>query len=369
MGGSFVLKYCLPFFACGIWEVGREPRVQITLRLFLAGLVLLSGHFVSSSRGDIGYQFVTVGNPGNANDTAPPNAYGGVSYTYDIGTYDVTLNQYATFLNAVAQTDTFSLYNTNLGTDLNVAGISQSGSSGSYVYSVIGDGRRPVTYVSWFDAARMANWMHNGQPKGPEGNGTTETGAYTLNGDTSTGLETKNANASYWIPSESEWYKAAYYDPTIGGVNKYWTYATRSNTAPGNNANTPTVANEANYNNVVYSVTQTNGYSSSQNYLTDVGLFSNSASYYGTYDQSGDVYNWNDKIVNGDSRGVRGGYWNDGSSNLQSSNWGFYTPTLETNFIGFRLAVPEPSVAVSLIVGAGLLLGRRRRKQRTLSRK
>ena len=28
---------------------------------------------------------------------------------------------------------------------------------------------------------------------------------------------TRNAGATYFIPSENEWYKAAYYDPTLNG--------------------------------------------------------------------------------------------------------------------------------------------------------
>jgi formylglycine-generating enzyme required for sulfatase activity len=328
------------------------------LGITLAGVLAL---LVASASAQVNYQFVTVGNPGNANDPATGSLYGGVSYTYDIGTYDVTLNQYTTFLNAVASTDPYGLYNTNLGTDLNVAGISRTGSSGSYVYSVLGNGQDPVTYVSWFDAARMANWMQNGQPTGlGEVAGSTEQGAYTLNGDISSGLETKNANALYWIPSENEWYKAAYYDPTLnGGAGGYWTYATRSNSAPGNVVGSG--ANEANYNNGVYSVTQGSGRSSSQNYLTPVGAFTNSASAYGTYDQNGDVWNWNDAVL-GSSRGLRGGLWYENSSYLQSSGRDDDTPTVELSSFGFRLAsLPEPSVAVSLILAGGLLLSRRKR--------
>ena len=67
-------------------------------------------------------------------------------------------------------------------------GITQSGSSGSYSYSVTGSDSQaancPIFDVSWGDAARFCNWLQNGQPTGAEGTGTTETGAYTLNGAT-----------------------------------------------------------------------------------------------------------------------------------------------------------------------------------------
>lgn len=149
---------------------------------------------------------VTIGNPSNANDTT---GYGGVSYIYNIGTAEVSLFQYAAFLNAVAATDTYNLYNgTYMGNNANIAGISRSGSSGNYSYSVLGTGARPVTYVSWFDAARFVNWMANGQPVGAQGNGTTENGAYSLFGAISGVGFSKNAinpntgNATtYWIPS------------------------------------------------------------------------------------------------------------------------------------------------------------------------
>ena len=100
-----------------------------------------------------------VGNAGNAADTT---GYGAVTNPFAIGKYDVTVGQYTSFLNAVGATDTYGLYNTGMATDLNVAGISQSGSSGSYTYSVIGSANHPITYVSWFDAARFANWVANG---------------------------------------------------------------------------------------------------------------------------------------------------------------------------------------------------------------
>jgi formylglycine-generating enzyme len=150
--------------------------------------------------------YVTVGHAGNVADSS---LYGAVAYDYEISKHETTISQYAEFLNAKAQTDAFGLYNTGMGTDFNVAGITRSGSSGSYNYAVIsGSGNRPITYVSWFDAARFSNWLHNGQ-----GNGDTETGAYTLSGAMS-GIFAKNGGDSVGLPSENEWYKAAYYDPT-----------------------------------------------------------------------------------------------------------------------------------------------------------
>ena len=64
--------------------------------------------------------------------------------------------------------------------------IQRSGSSGIYTYSVAGDwADRPVNWVDWGDAARFANWLHNGQPTGAQDLTTTEDGAYYLNGATS----------------------------------------------------------------------------------------------------------------------------------------------------------------------------------------
>ena len=88
---------------------------------------------------------VTIGDPGNPHDPATGGLYGGVAATYAIGKYEVTLNQYAAFLNAVADTDAFGLYNVNMGTQPFGLGIARANSSGSYAYSVIGDGARPVT--------------------------------------------------------------------------------------------------------------------------------------------------------------------------------------------------------------------------------
>jgi hypothetical protein len=98
--------------------------------------------------------WVTVGDPDNvADDTG----YGAVADVYGIGKHLVTIQQYTDFLNAVAQSDPYSLYDPSMATDLNIAGIARSGTSGGYSYSVINcggpSGNRPITYVSWFDGA------------------------------------------------------------------------------------------------------------------------------------------------------------------------------------------------------------------------
>ena len=313
---------------------------------------------------------VTVGNAGNANDTT---GYGGVGYDYGIGKYEVTLNQYTAFLNAVGATDTYGLYNTSMGTDLNSAGIARSGASGGYTYAVIGSGNRPVTYVSWYDSARFANWLGNGQQTGGQVAGNTETGAYTLTGNT--GLIARNAGWTYSLPSENEWYKAAYHQPvSLGGdTDNYWLYPTRSNVPPNSRNGSASDANSANYNfddsiangfNDGYAVSGSTS-SPTGNVLTDAGAFSLASSFYGTFDQGGNVFEWNDALIDdgegGSSRGLRGGSWDFNEYFLRASIRFSGGPASELGNIGFRVAiVPEPSVAGLMMLGMALVAWKRK---------
>ena len=312
---------------------------------------------------------MTVGDAGNAPDTAVmgdgTTGYGSVPYTYRMGTYDVTLGQYVAFLNSVAtKSDPYGLYNSGMapGARMPTIGIVQSGNSGSYSYTVGGSYSQaancPIYDVTWGDAARFCNWLDNDQPtSGTEAAGTTETGAYTLNGATSNALlytTTRNAGTTYFIPSEDEWYKAAYYSGG-GTTAAYYTYATKSNLAPNNSlVLAPTSTNDANYN-------EGGNVTDPTNCLTPVGTFAASPGPYGTYDMGGDVFQWNEAQISGSWRGLRGGSWLDGLSGSLTSS--FRSDTFPTNAYsdsGFRVAssvaVPEPGSLALLLAGAvGLL--------------
>jgi len=280
--------------------------------------------------------WVNVGNAGNAADTADGDRfttgvqrYGAVAYAYQIGKYEVTNAQYGAFLNAAAKTDNYALYNSNMSG----LGISRSGSSGSYTYSVTTAlANRPVVYVSWFDAARMANWMVNGQ-----GNGSTETGAYTLNGATS-GIITANIGAQVYIPTENEWYKAAYYNAANTSYSPY-----------PNGQNTITTA-DANYDN-------------SGGSTTNVGTYSSDPSSYGTFDQGGNVWEWDDAVISSSSRrGLRGSSFDSTVNNLRASTRDGLGPAVEDNDVGFRVAsVPEPTSLLLTMLAGGVMLARRKR--------
>jgi formylglycine-generating enzyme required for sulfatase activity len=277
----------------------------------------------------------TVGNAGNAPDPLNSNdvpGIGVVAYEYRIGTYEVTNAQYAAFLNSVAASDPNGLYNALMGSDAR-GGITRSGTDGSYTYTTRPNmGDKPVNFVSWFDAARMCNWMTNGQ-----GSGGTESGVYTLDGVDSISAITRDLSNpnQVFIPNEDEWYKAAYHQPTDqgGDTDDYWLYATQSNLVP-TVASTTSIGDVANPGQDVVNYLRLDGN------VTTVGS-AGSTSFYGAFDMNGNVWEWNETLL-GFFRGLRGGSFNTGESFLRSSFQGSTIPYFELDFYGFRLASPVP---------------------------
>ena len=249
---------CLLGFAWRRRKTGNRALMVVALASVLTLAVGISqaqaSNVFNMPAGQTSLHFVTVGDPGNVADTTVmlqdgTTGYGSVSYVYQIGKYDTTVGQYCQFLNAVAETDTYGLYNSSMATDLPTIGIAQNGSSGNYSYSLTGSYSQgvncPIFDVTWGDAARFCNWLQNGQPTGPEGNGHDgHRCVYARWCGTNADLITihRNPAATYFIPSENEWYKAAYYDPSTG---TYWSYPTQSNTSPGNTL--PDTGNNATY--------------------------------------------------------------------------------------------------------------------------
>jgi formylglycine-generating enzyme len=341
-----------------------------TLSLWLAALACLPFGSVANART---INWVTVGDPGNTADTAP-SGYGAVATSFQIMKYEFTNQLYAEFLNSVDAlgTNPYGIYNSNMGSNRR-GGISflPGNASGSKYDVKTNMGDKPVNYVNWFDAARVSNWYQNGATS----SSSTETGAYTLNGAISGNAPAVNSGATFYIPTEDQWYKAAYYKG--GGTNAgYWDYATQSNSAPtavtagstgiGSAGNT---GNFANYNQAATWNTPLT--SPSTGNVTTVGT-NGGASAYGTFDMSGNLGEWNDLTGVAGVRGTRGGHWSsDGSLGLSSpQRTPSRPPSDESNTLGFRLAspvpVPEPSTYAMALAGlacGGWQMFRRRRKR------
>jgi formylglycine-generating enzyme required for sulfatase activity len=318
------------------------------MRFLLATIVVV---FLPLSAAAVTIDLVTIGDPNNAPEVNGAGLFGRVTTTYRIGQTEITNAQYVEFLNAKAAADPLNLYSVSMGSNSN-GGIIRSGASGSFSYALrppaadagpggasYSYGDKPVNYISFFDALRFANWMNNGQ-----GSGNTETGAYTILGGTATPTNadsiTRNAGAIWFLPSENEWYKAAYYNPT---TSSYFDYPTATDSAPNNNLPAADTGNSANHLIGVTTTTGDPGYP-----MTPVGAYALSDSPYGTLDQGGNVAEWNEALVTAGSRGLRGGGWNTTGSTLASASRGSMIAAIENSASGFRLAT---IAAASPVVG------------------
>ena len=353
-------------------------------RLLAAMLVAVSTLRPVSAQ--VTFDWAAVGNPGNAPDTltmtkgaVPDNTtgYGSVGYTYQISKYDVTNAQYVQFLNAVdpAGSNTLRVYNTKMSdASANPAGLAYTGGidrnlaagSGAKYSTKAGQENAPAIWINWTSGARFVNWLANGQ-----GSGSTESGVYDMAVFTGNSFATPPARANgatVFLPSEDEYYKAAYYDPTKSGTGGYWQYGTQSDTAPSSVAPAGT-SNSANIGagtdgqsaGTLASTMATTGstINTSVNYLTSVGAYAAATSYYGLYDLDGLVYNWTEgtRTSFGNQLPIyRGGSWryNEGASGAAYRN--VYSGAGATSYAwyGFRVAgLPSAPPGTTVNVASG----------------
>ena len=104
----------------------------------------------------------------------------------------------------------------------------------------------------------------------------------------------KEKGVKWVLSSEDEWYKAAYYDPHKPGGAGYWRYPAKSDSPAAANLST--------------------------NAPSDAGSHKDAGSPYGTYDQGGNVWEYNDH-QRGNKVGLRGGsfYINDNHNYTRSA--------------------------------------------------
>ena len=296
----------------------------------VCALLVVAARADIMTRGEVldDMKFVTIGNPYNDpasadnTDHGDTGAYtfGKVDYVYDIGKYMVTDPHYE------------------------ASGLPRPWDG---IMFPTGD-NAPVNFVSWENAARFTNWLTTGD----EDKGVYNTSDWTvINPDRTQLVAAVNAldgvsgvSRVYFLPTEDEWYKAAYYDPNSESYNLY---GTGKDTIDGT---------EANYN------------ASGRNSVTKVGTFEVSThlpSAYGAYDMAGNLHDWTETF-DGDSDNpvFRGGAYVHDASGLAASGGGSsLDPDGAYRVIGFRVAsIPEPASVTMLLMGAvAALLWRRRR--------
>jgi formylglycine-generating enzyme len=320
-----------------------QTQLILSRSILTASAAVLCGFLVPSAHADVfgsgantlTLEFVTIGNAGNADDAGAGggsyfSSYGGVSYGYRMGTYEISQD-------AITKA---------------TAGGLASVTAGAW------PGSQPAANMTWFEAAAFVNWLNDQRTPGLKAYNLTGVTALTpwASGDAwqAGGVNLyRHKDAYYFLPSEDEWYKAAYHQNT--GVNAdYWDYATGSNTIPTAVAS-GTTAGTAVYANATSSPAEVNN--------------AGGLSAYGTMGQNGNVYEWAESAYDGinnsssEARAFRGGFWGETEGDLRSSLRSGLPITGSISYIGFRVAsVPEPTSTV-LMCSAGLLaLARRRRR-------
>lgn len=172
---------------------------------------------------------------------------GTVPKPFLMGKYEVTCGQYYEFLEAMMPVDSVYceiLYSTvnQLEARCRIKAYPiypTPGGPASFMFEMLDETKKdhPVSYVSYWAACMFVNWLHNGQ--GPY-QSLALAGSYRFQDpdDPVGDLETlaRNRGATYVIPTEDEWFKAAHWDndpagpnpvdPNGGNRGGYWKYPT-----------------------------------------------------------------------------------------------------------------------------------------------
>lgn len=232
--------------------------------------------------------YLPIGRPGNRHDR---NGRGCVPCVYEIARCAVSNGDWCAFLNAVGpdRAASLKLFHKDMSTGV-LGGIDADGGRFSPKPGWV---RKPVVYVTYTSLLRYCNWLTSGD---------TERGSYDLASDP----PRRVPGAVHFLPSDDEWYKAAYFDPAS---NRYWRYPTLTDEPPPQSA--------ANYE---------KGDSLSVGppfYLADVDAFAGSPSPWGALQMGGNAWEFLENVrVSGTHREntLRGGSFGYTETGLSSSN-------------------------------------------------